>query len=538
MGSTYIFWDIARDRKKRSSTFHQILLAMTCFDVVSSIGWGLTTLPIPRYDPFGDPTNIFGARGNDHTCTLQGFLVQMGFTSVLYNITLSGYYYLVIALGWKESRLSKMRIWLHVPAVVGTAISLAGIPWYEIDIWGCYIQPPPLAETYWAIAIFAMTPVMLTLVVATGFMGTIVLSVRAKAKKAAKWRQPGDKKKSKSSELEKQVLWQAIFYLGAFYISFPILILSNAIADSRRYWLFVLATSIAPLQGFNNCLVYIRPRVLRYLRNKQKARAESKKRKRPKTESTAETGNGTVPKQNGPYSSGRQVHKPYPDRGDPTNPPPYEAGDTHSQEETKRNDRDGTPEDIHETGKIDFSEQTPPPPPPPLPSSSSSSSSRHRRTSWSGSFRKSISGPFVKSPSVMDLFRKTPPAPMRKANADDDAELQMQESELFDDGDFEDDNDDFYSDEKDFAMDDYRQGRNGSIPEYAFTDVQQRFHQNDGVSEMLYPNVDNDKDETEHQASQTNKKDTDSSSNTDGDDNVNDDKGRDVAADDDGQDDI
>ena len=138
----------------------------------------------------------------------------------------------------------------------------------------------------------------------------------------------------------------------------------------------------------------------------------------------------------------------------------------------------------------------------------------------------------------MDLFRKTPPAPMRKANADDDAELQMQESELFDDGDFEDDNDDFYSDEKDFAMDDYRQGRNGSIPEYAFADVQQRFHQNDGVSEMLYPNVDNDKDETEHQASQTNKKDTDSSSNTDGDDNVNDDKGRDVAADDDGQDDI
>lgn len=53
------------------------MVAMAVFDIVNSVGWAFSTLPIPEYDKYGDYTNIYGAKGNEATCTAQGFFIQL-----------------------------------------------------------------------------------------------------------------------------------------------------------------------------------------------------------------------------------------------------------------------------------------------------------------------------------------------------------------------------------------------------------------------------------------------------------------------------
>lgn len=245
---------------------------MSIFDVLSSIGWGLTTIPINRYDDYGYPTHVFGARGNQRTCTAQGFFVQLGFTGALYNLTLSLYYTLVIAFGWTETKLRRVRLWFHTPILIGLALACAGIPFYRNDLWGCYIPPPPIASSYREIAIFYFVPVILVVVVATANIAVVVWTVRKHARKVKKWRKGG----KKGAELEQKVMWQALFYLAGFYLSYPFLLgahMDNA-AMTDKYWLFLTFITLAPLQGFTNFLVYTRPRISRYMRRKQKEREQ------------------------------------------------------------------------------------------------------------------------------------------------------------------------------------------------------------------------------------------------------------------------
>lgn len=67
---------------------------MSIFDLVGSVAWGLSTLPIPKINEFGRESQIYGAMGNAATCTAQGFAVQLNFTAIFYNISLSTYYLL------------------------------------------------------------------------------------------------------------------------------------------------------------------------------------------------------------------------------------------------------------------------------------------------------------------------------------------------------------------------------------------------------------------------------------------------------------
>ena len=62
----------------------------------------------------------------------------------------------------------------------------------------------------------------------------------------------------------------------AFYVSYPLLIISNIrpVVVSSPYWLYLATVTLAPLQGFSNFLVYVRPRVMRRMHDN---RAERKR---------------------------------------------------------------------------------------------------------------------------------------------------------------------------------------------------------------------------------------------------------------------
>ena len=155
------------------------MFGMSCFDVVNSIAWIFSTAPIPVYDENGNRNTIYGAMGSNGTCVAQGFFLQLGLTSIFFNISLSIHYFLVIVKGWKARRLQFARVWLLLlPIVAGFSLAFGGLPLYINVIYGCYIPPKPLASDQWPSLLFFGVPVLVSLFVTTSMMGLVYWKVR------------------------------------------------------------------------------------------------------------------------------------------------------------------------------------------------------------------------------------------------------------------------------------------------------------------------------------------------------------------------
>ena len=268
IGACYILWDVLSKRKNRVACYHQILVGMACFDIATAVAWSLSTLPIPDDQGF----YIEGAAGNDATCTAQGFFVQLGLTSVFYNVSLALYYVLVIVYNWRDCALKKIRVLLHgLPLLVGFGLAFGGIPLYEWNEYVCHLEPAP-ADSSWKAFLFVVTPISFSVLFITACMLIVYVSVRRKSKASRKWSIGF----GTSGEMERRVFWQALLYTLSFYVTWPIILL--VYADSvdikvNNFWFSLLVAFVAPLQGFSNFLVYVRPRALEI---KQFARASRK----------------------------------------------------------------------------------------------------------------------------------------------------------------------------------------------------------------------------------------------------------------------
>jgi hypothetical protein len=147
VGSSLIIRDVILLKKNMPdglSTRHRLLAGMSVCDIISSSAWFLTSWPVPENLPFG-LWNV----GNKHTCSAQGFFVQLAIGTVAYNACLALYYLLVIRYGWKNEYIAKyVEAWMHFVAV-GFALS-TGVASLYLDIFnpfgfgfGCSITAPP-----------------------------------------------------------------------------------------------------------------------------------------------------------------------------------------------------------------------------------------------------------------------------------------------------------------------------------------------------------------------------------------------------------
>jgi hypothetical protein len=101
-------------------------------DILGSIAFSLTTLPIPA------SSYIYGAKGNDKTCSAQAFFIQTGAIASYLNVSLAVYYLLQIKFGWSERRLKDKRWSLFAfPIVIGLSFAFAGIPFYGNMVLWC-----------------------------------------------------------------------------------------------------------------------------------------------------------------------------------------------------------------------------------------------------------------------------------------------------------------------------------------------------------------------------------------------------------------
>ncbi|CAB9503330.1 expressed unknown protein [Seminavis robusta] len=256
LGASYILYDTLSDKKARTTTYHQLLVGMATFDIVTAFAWRFATLPIDA-DKAG---HVEGAMGNAATCKTQAFFIQLGFTSVFFNVSLAIYYVLVVAQGWKEFQLQKIRLYLlSGPVVVGLGLAFGALPIYHWLEYGCHIEPLPEGEL-WSVLVFVVLPLGLSILAITASMMTVYCTVRKQSAAAKKWTMGI----SQASKMEQAVFWQCLFYVMAFYITWPILFsvyLASLDDKVRIFGLSLTVAFVAPLQGFNNFLVYIRPKL-------------------------------------------------------------------------------------------------------------------------------------------------------------------------------------------------------------------------------------------------------------------------------------
>ena len=206
----------------------QLLSTLSLFDIMGSTAYALTTLPTPASD------ELYGAKGNERTCTAQGFFIQIGTIACFINVSLAAYYLLTIKYGWTEEMWKRRHatfILVIPPIVVGLVFAFAGLPfYYNVRVWCnnsakqvhlCFMDSivgmisqhvhfcPPLGSflRWWP-----EVPVMLAIVAATGIMGSLCCHVYKSEKRTSQYT-------NRRGRITRKVFKQSCWFVIAFYIT-------------------------------------------------------------------------------------------------------------------------------------------------------------------------------------------------------------------------------------------------------------------------------------------------------------------------------
>ena len=145
IGSLMIMSQVSRSRFNRSKPQQRLILGISISDLVLSIVWMLTpALMLPMSD---SPEGAYWARGNQRTCSFQGFMVTLFCAAtVLYQVSIQLQYLLVIIYGWSQRRLKNIEAYLHlVPWALGLGSATTNLVMknYNPAKWDCWIAPYP-----------------------------------------------------------------------------------------------------------------------------------------------------------------------------------------------------------------------------------------------------------------------------------------------------------------------------------------------------------------------------------------------------------
>jgi len=291
--SLYLVYHILHSKKRRNDPFERIILGLSVGDMITSLfGFVLSTWAMPK-----DTFLAWGAAGTTATCSMQGFMFQLGILATpLYNVVIGFYYLLKVVFGWKESRLRKFEWLFHgLPWSFALATAITGLilKLYNPSPRGsmCWIEEyPPYCSSSLSCTRGAKSSyyrwgflygiVLLTVFWLTFCMGWLWYFVISVERKLDKYRVKGEAVQRKNS---RQISQQAFFYVVAFaipWISGIIVFLTDnkdKVFESEGYdgmltLLHLANACIFPLQGLLNVLVYVRPRYLRLRARKLDAR--------------------------------------------------------------------------------------------------------------------------------------------------------------------------------------------------------------------------------------------------------------------------
>eukprot|EP00566_Odontella_aurita_P015228 CAMPEP_0113537112 /NCGR_PEP_ID=MMETSP0015_2-20120614/6645_1 /TAXON_ID=2838 /ORGANISM="Odontella" /LENGTH=339 /DNA_ID=CAMNT_0000436571 /DNA_START=145 /DNA_END=1164 /DNA_ORIENTATION=- /assembly_acc=CAM_ASM_000160 len=280
-GSFIIVHNVIHDAKKRKKAYHRIMLGLSVSDIVAATNYFLGTWLIPR-GTVGKYGPVYMAAGTDATCSMSGFFTQSSVASPLYNAMLALYYLFVVKYGWKEERLMKFEPLVHslpIAFALGTSATGAGLYLYNSVEWLCWVNiEPPQANNPWRWA-FLFGPVWSCIVFVTAVMTVLWWTMRqteqsvvvhSKNSSAGVQSAVSSARRNRS----KQIAFQGILYVGAFYITwfFPTLQRVLELADKESFFLLeFFDATLLPLQGLLNMCIYLRPRYKNYRKRNPEA---------------------------------------------------------------------------------------------------------------------------------------------------------------------------------------------------------------------------------------------------------------------------
>jgi hypothetical protein len=277
LGSSFIIWESIQDYRagKGSSSMKRFLVGMSCVDILSSIGWFISTWAAPI------DTGAPGAAGNEQTCSFQGFLLQIAIGAPLYNGCLVLNYLLVIKYKWSNAQLLKLEPYLHALIWIwclGTSIVLLALHLLNFIGPVCWVADPPECfgdyppsscgnAKIFATAFFCV-PLWITILTTVYALMNIYFSVRSTTRKMSKYGQMHSMRRS--SRNVKEVASRAVMYSVAFVITWTASTIWSVSQFFHYYpfWVSYLWTLFEPMQGFWNFLIFIhnRPQSLRKIK--------------------------------------------------------------------------------------------------------------------------------------------------------------------------------------------------------------------------------------------------------------------------------
>lgn len=273
LGSSAVLYMLWKQRKKRMKhVYHRILCAMSILDCMSSLNYIFAFLAVPQ-------GAFLWARGTTLTCAISGFIVELGTAVALYNLGLAVYFFFVICKEKKDRFIARyvepfihgvslllplgFAIWAWMDSAFNPLNRMAGM---------CFIYeyPANCSKTVdvectrghnWRL-IGLVSGVGTLLPVWVGIITSLVFvwcHVRRQEKKTVRY------ELSTTTKTSDNTLKQATMYVGAFFITYIACAVNQLYQGDDKTALFTLgflSKLTFPIQGFFNCLVYMRPRYI------------------------------------------------------------------------------------------------------------------------------------------------------------------------------------------------------------------------------------------------------------------------------------
>jgi len=258
LGSSAIIYIILSARKRKlTKPKNRFMLMMSVFDVLQSVAIVVSTAAFPQ------DLGIYGAIGNEATCTAQSVLMGLGLAVPLYNSSLNLFYLMTIRYNMTAAQFStKLEPFLHAFSVLvplSSAAICAALGYANPSITTCLYPGQKLPTVGFAVT------VIFSFLFCVFSMGSICWAVMSQANRIQRHRY-GTTQTNRGSILEKEeMVAQALAYSLAFLLTFLFptihaLVISGQ-PETPTPALDTLSSIFYPLQGFYNFVFYVRPGV-------------------------------------------------------------------------------------------------------------------------------------------------------------------------------------------------------------------------------------------------------------------------------------
>mmetsp|Transcript_128 Transcript_128/g.208 ORF Transcript_128/g.208 Transcript_128/m.208 type:complete len:364 (+) Transcript_128:65-1156(+) len=278
-GSSYIIGKIILSERvsnvrggRGHCTYTNLLLGLSFADLITAIAYFLTTWPIPKDNIYSD--YIWGEVGNQTTCNIQGFMLQMGvFSSIMYTCSINLHFLLSIRYKWLPSQLQKIDPILNVASILlplATAVLALAKSLYNPTLTVCYIISYPIGcgssssvecirgenITFYSL-LMVVIPIFLGIFFIVAAMIMIYMSVFRQDQATSRYREGGEESENRKS---RKAFWLASQYVAAFCIAFIPTAISITIATilgrGVPFAWGLVRSLVSPTQGFLNAIVY------------------------------------------------------------------------------------------------------------------------------------------------------------------------------------------------------------------------------------------------------------------------------------------